>query len=151
MSFAETMTDPFETHRGQIPESYLDILEKQSFGHIATVGPDGWPHTSPVWVDHEDGTHVVANTLKGRKKERNLRSNPRTMVSVYDPENPYRYLAVRGEATLTEDGATEHIDELARTYLDVEEYPHHDEEDEPRVCIRIPATFVVARGRSKDR
>jgi len=57
---------------------------------------------------------------------------------VLDPENPYRYLSVRGRATLTEEGAAEHVDTLARQYLGVDRYPHHDEEPEPRVIIWIP-------------
>lgn len=141
------MSDPAETHRGRVPESYRDILEKRSFGHLATIDPNGWPHVSPVWVDHLDGEYVLVNTLRGRRKERNVRENPRTMISVIDPDDPYRYLAVRGRATLTEEGATEHIDELARQYLDVDEYPHHDGETEPRVIVRIPADYVITRGR----
>ena len=143
------MSDPFETHSGTIPESYRDILEKPSFAHLATTSQSGWPQSSPVWVDHEDGEAILLNTRKGRQKERNIRDDPRVSVSVVDPEDPYRYLAVRGEATLTEEGATEHIDELAQKYLGVEEYPHHDEEDEPRVIIRIPAEHVIIRGRDQ--
>ena len=94
---------------------------------------------------------MLANTLTGRRKERNLRRDPRTMVSIVDPENPYRYLAVRGRAELIEEGAANHIDELARKYLDADEYPHHDEEEGSRVILRIPADHVIARGRSADR
>ena len=140
----------FETHSGRIPESHRDILEKRSFGHVATLGSDGHPHSSPVWVDHDDGEAVLINTLRGRTKERNIRSDSRVSISITDPDDPYRYVSVRGRATLTEEGADEHIDELARQYLDVEEYPHHDEEDEPRVIVRIPAEHVVARGREYE-
>jgi len=139
------MGDPFETHRGQIPATYRGVLEKRSIGHIATVGPEGWPHSSPVWVDNEDGEAVLVNTLRGRRKERNLRENSRAVISIVDPEDPYRYLTVRGRATLTEDGAGEHVDQLARKYLDVDAYPHHDEEPEPRVIVRIPAEYVITR------
>lgn len=145
------MSDPFETHRGTIPESYRDVLGKEAFGHLVTLGPDGWPHSTPVWVDHDGGAAVLLNTLRGRRKERDLRRDPRATVSVLDPDNPYRYLAVRGRVTLTEEGAADHIDELARKYLDADEYPHHDEEDRPRVIVRIPADHVITRGRSADR
>lgn len=144
-----SMSDPFDTHQGEIPQGYRDILEKRSFGHLATIGPSGFPHNSPVWLDHEDGKHVLINTLEGRQKERNLRRDPRAMISVIDPEDPYRYLAVRGSATLEVDGATEHIDSLARKYLDVSEYPHHDKEDGARVIVKIPPEYVIARGRSE--
>lgn len=145
------MSDPFEVHRGSIPESYRGILEKESFGHVATVNPDGTIHSTPVWTDHDGGEAVLINTLRGRRKERNLRRNPEATISVTDPDNPYRYLSVRGQVTLLTGGADDHIDELAAQYLDAETYPHHDEEDEPRVMVRIPADHVVTRGRSEDR
>jgi hypothetical protein len=65
---------------------------------------------------------------------------------VVDPEDPYRYVSVRGEATMTEEGAADHIDELARQYMDVEEYPHHGEESGPRVIVRVAADHVVTSG-----
>jgi len=145
------MSDPFNTHSGTIPESYRDLFEKQSFGHVATLNPDETIHNTPVWVDHDGGEAVLINTLEGRQKERNLRQTPTATISITDPENPYRYLSVRGETTLTPDGAAEHIDELARKYLDSDSYPHHDEEDASRVKVRIAADHVVTRGRSVDR
>ena len=105
-----------------IPESHVDILEAESYAHFATVGPDGLPHVTPVWVDHEDREYVLVNTARGRRKERNVRNNPKVGVSVLDPEDPYRYVSVRGEAELTEEGAREHIDELARRYTGEAEY-----------------------------
>ena len=145
------MSEEYDVHHGSIPESYLDIVEKRAIGHIATISQSGWPHVNPVWVDHDQGTALLVNTRRGRQKDRNLRRDPRVMVSIADPDNPYRYLTVRGQATLTETGAKAHIDALAQKYLDVEEYPHHDEEAEPRVIVRIPAEHVITRGRSTDR
>lgn len=145
------MTDPYEIHRGSIPEQYWDILEAESFAHLATIDDEGEPHSTPLWVDHENGEHVLLNTRRGRQKDRNIQQNPAVAVSVLDPENSYRYLSVRGHATLTEEGAAEHIDKLARQYLDVDRYPHHDEEPEPRVIVRIPAEHVVVRSRSDSR
>lgn len=145
------MSDPFDVHRGSIPESYRDILEKESFAHVATVNPDGTIHNTPVWVDHDGGAAVLINTLRGQRKERNLRRNPDTTISATDSENPYRYLSVRGQATLSTEGADDHIDALTAQYLDAETYPHHDEEDEPRVIVRIPADHAITRGRSGDR
>ncbi|TKX82965.1 PPOX class F420-dependent oxidoreductase, partial [Halorubrum sp. SS5] len=60
--------------------------------------------------------------------------------------DPYRYVSVRGEAELTEEGARDHIDELARRYFDVDEYPHHDEEEGARVIVKIPAENVATSG-----
>ena len=129
-----------------IPESHVDIFERESFAHVSTVMPDGTPQTTPVWVDHEDREFVLVNTARGRRKEKNVRRDPKVGVSVCDPEDPYRYVSVRGEATLTEEGAKAHIDELARRYMGYEEYPHHGEESGPRVIIRVPAENVVASG-----
>lgn len=100
----------------QIPASHLDILEKPSFAHIATVNHDGLPQVTPVWIDY-DGEHVLFNSAKGRKKDRNLRDNGRVAISIQDPENPYRYLGLQGEVTeITEEGAVDHIHKLAHKY-----------------------------------
>ena len=129
-----------------IPESHVDILEAESFAHVSTIMPDGTPQSTPVWVDHDDREAVLINTARGRRKEKNIRRNPKVSVSVCDPADPYRYVAVRGEAELVEEGAKAHIDELARRYMDVDEYPHHGEESGSRVIVRIPAENVVTSG-----
>ena len=129
-----------------IPESHRDIFERESYAHFATVMPDGTPQVTPVWVDHEDGEYVLVNTARGRRKEKNVRRNPKVGVSVLDPDDPYRYVSVRGEAELTEEGAVDHIDKLARQYMGVDEYPHHGEESGPRVIVRVPAENVATSG-----
>lgn len=129
-----------------IPESHADIFERESFGHFVTMMPDGTPQATPVWVDHDDREYVLVNTARNRQKERNVRRNPKVALSVCDPDDPYRYVSVRGEATLTEEGAVAHIDSLARRYMDREEYPHHGEESGPRVIVRIPTEDVVTNG-----
>jgi PPOX class probable F420-dependent enzyme len=94
--------------------SYRDILDKKGFAHLATVGTDGRPQVTPVWVDF-DGTHVRINTARGRVKDRNLGQNPRVALSVLDPDNPYRYVQIRGRVTeLTEQGGEAQIDSLAK-------------------------------------
>jgi len=129
-----------------IPESHVDIFERKSFAHLATVMPDGTPQVTPVWIDHEDREYVLANTARGRRKERNMKRDPKVGVSVLDPDDPYRYVSVRGRAELTEEGAVEHIDELARQYMGVDEYPHHGEESGDRVVVRISTDRVVTSG-----
>lgn len=129
-----------------IPESHVDIFEAESFAQFATVMPDGTPQVTPVWVDHDAREAVLVNTARGRQKERNVSRNPKVGVSVYDPADPYRYVSVRGEAELVEEGAAAHIDELAKQYMDVDEYPHHGEESGSRVVVRIPADNVVTSG-----
>ncbi|MEZ3143273.1 PPOX class F420-dependent oxidoreductase [Halobaculum sp. MBLA0143] len=129
-----------------IPESHVDILQAESYAHLATVMPDGTPQVTPVWVDHDGREAVLCNTARGRQKTRNVEANPKVGVSVLDPDDPYRYVSVRGEAELIDEGADDHIDELARQYMGVEEYPHHGEESGARVIVRIPADRVATSG-----
>ncbi len=106
-----------------IPEQFRDLFAKKAFAHLATIGADGAPQVTPVWVDF-DGTHVRFNTAKGRVKVKNLARNPRVALSILDPDNPYRYVQVRGRVVeTTERGADAHIDALAKKYLDQDKYP----------------------------
>lgn len=129
-----------------LPPDYHDLFERETFASFATVMPDGTPHVTPVWIDY-DGEHVLVNTARGRRKDRNVRADPAVGVLVLDPDDPYRYVSIRGEAVeVTEEGAAEHIDRLARRYMDVSEYPHHGDERGPRVIIRIEPERIVASG-----
>ncbi|KYH27734.1 pyridoxamine 5'-phosphate oxidase [Halalkalicoccus paucihalophilus] len=128
---------------GAIPEEYEDLFERKTFAHVATLMEDGTPQVTPVWVDY-DGEYLMINTARGRQKERNLTRDPKVGVSILDPEDPYTYLSIRGEvAEITEEGAVDHIDELARRYMDVEEYPFHDEEGGERVIVKIRPDRVI--------
>ena len=119
-----------------IPENYRDLFSKKAFAHLATVGRDGAPQSTPVWVDY-DGTHVRFNTARGRVKDRNLQRNPRIALSILDPESPYRYLQVRGRVVeMTEQGADAHIDALAKKYLGQDRYPFR-RPGEVRVIVTI--------------
>ena len=108
----------------KIPDQYRDLFtSKKAFAHLATVGAGGAPQVTPVWVDF-DGTHVRFNTAKGRVKVRNLGRDPRVALSIQDPDNPYRYVQVRGRVVeATERGADAHIDALAKKYLGQDRYP----------------------------
>ena len=104
--------------------------------------PDGSPQVTPVWVD-TDGEAVVFNTAKGRIKHRNLVRDPRVAVSVADPNQLYRIVVVRGRAELIEEGAVEHISELARKYRGADfDLPAGQE----RVIVRVTAEHVHRRG-----
>jgi PPOX class probable F420-dependent enzyme len=128
-----------------IPENYHDLFTKKTFAHLATVGRDGAPQSTPVWVDY-DGTHVRFNTARGRVKDRNLQRNPRIALSILDPENPYRYLQVRGRvAEMTEQGADAHIDALAKKYLGKDEYPFR-RPGEVRVIVKIAPEKIQGMG-----
>ncbi len=119
-----------------IPEKYRDLFDKKAFAHVATVGPDGNPHVTPVWIDY-DGTHVRFNSAKGRVKVKNLERNPRVALSMQDPDNPYRYVQVRGRIVeATEKGADAHIDALAKKYLGQDKYPYR-KDGEVRVTYKV--------------
>ena len=108
----------------ELPAAFMDILEqKKAFAHIATVMPDGSPQVTPVWFDCANG-HVRVNTAKGRVKARNMQEGSRVALSILDPENPYRYVQIRGRVSrMTEQGADAHIDGLAKKYLGKDKYP----------------------------
>ena len=128
-----------------IPDAYKDILQKKAFANLATVNADGTPQVTPVWVDW-DGTYVRFNTARGRVKDRNLRRNPAVALSILDPDNPYRYLQVRGRvADISESGADAHIDALAKKYLGQDRYPYR-RPGEVRVIYKIALERVQTMG-----
>ena len=123
-----------------IPESYRDLFQKPAFAHLTTLMPDGSPQVSPVWCEF-DGTHVVINSAKGRQKDRNMRRDRRIALAISDPENPYRYLQVRGKVVeITEQGAEAHINKLSHKYLG-KDYPYADP-NSTRVIYKIEPTHV---------
>ena len=129
----------------QVPDAFLDLFHKKSFAHLATLMPDGRPQVTPVWVDF-DGQHVIVNTAKGRQKDKNLRRDPRVAVALMDPENPYRYLEIRGKVVeITEQGASEHIDKMAKKYLGVDKYPY-GQPGEVRVLFKIQPEHTTTMG-----
>ena len=120
----------------QVPKEFLDLFEKRAFGHLATLMPDGSPQVTPVWIDY-DGENLLVNTARGRQKDRNVARNPVVALSIQDPDNPYRYLQVRGRVTeIITEGADAHIDKMARKYLDQERYPYR-QPGEVRVLYKI--------------
>jgi PPOX class probable F420-dependent enzyme len=98
-----------------LSERHKQLLKGKNFGMVGTVGEDGHPQTSIVWVD-TDGENVVFNTTTKRAKGRHLRANPKVSVSVWEQDDPYSYFEVQGPAELIEEGAAEHINELSRRY-----------------------------------
>lgn len=129
----------------QIPEEFRDLFSKKAFANLATLMPDGSPQVTPVWCDY-DGTHVLLNSAKGRIKDRNMRRNPTVALSILDPENPYRHLAIRGRVVdVTEEGADSHIDKLAKKYLGEDRYPYRSP-GEVRVIYRVAVEHVATMG-----
>jgi PPOX class probable F420-dependent enzyme len=106
-----------------IPEKFLDLFKKRAFAHLATLMPDGTPQVTPVWIDY-DGNYILVNSARGRQKDRNMLKNPNIALSIQDPDDPYRYLQVRGRVVeITTDGADAHIDKMMQKYTDQEHYP----------------------------
>lgn len=119
-----------------VPEQFKDLFSKVAFAHLATVMPDGRPQVTPVWFDY-DGSHIRVNSAKGRVKDKNMRRNKKVALSIQDPDNAYRYLAVQGEIDqITEEGADAHIDQLAKKYLGKDKYPFRGP-GEVRVIYKI--------------
>src|SRR5262249_13362672 len=121
-----------------IPEDFLDLLggKKKAFASLATVMPDGTPQVTPVWFDYSEGM-IRVNTARGRVKARNMREGSPVALAIIDPDNPYRYIQVRGRVRrVREDGAVAHIDSLSKKYLGQDKYPY-SQPGEVRVRFEI--------------
>ena len=100
-----------------IPATHLDLIDGPYTIALSTVLPDGQPQTTPVWCNRK-GDFIYINVMKGFRKEKNMRLNPRVTLLAYDPKNPLRNIEIRGVVVeMTEEGALEHDDEFARLYL----------------------------------
>jgi PPOX class probable F420-dependent enzyme len=132
-----------------IPPEFMDLLEGDALGHLATVRADGSPHVTPLWVDHDGGT-VLVNVRLDRVKAANMRSRPAVGLSVVDPRNPHRFLSVSGNvASWSEEGWREHMDVLSRRYLKVDRYPWSFD-GERRAIFRIePARVYYEAGEAE--
>lgn len=125
--------------RDVIPAAYAGLLETTALGHVATVGPEGEPQSSPVWFDW-DGEYLRFAQVSGyRQKVRNLEREPRIALSIVDPTNVYRYLEVRGRVERIEpDPDWTFINAMARKYLGQERYPFGTPEDDWLVVVIRP-------------
>jgi PPOX class probable F420-dependent enzyme len=123
-------------------DNYLDLLQqKKAFADLATIMPDGTPQVTPVWFDY-DGGKLRVNTAKGRVKARNLKLGVPVALSIMDPDNPYRYVQIRGRVVnATETGADAHIDSLAKKYLGKDKYPFR-QPGEVRIMYEIEPVSV---------
>jgi len=131
-----------------IPDSFRDLFDKEVYVTVATVQPDGQPQCTVVWCSY-DGEHILVNTARGRQKEKNMSERPMATVLAVDPENPYRWIEVRGTVEITEEGGLDHINALAKAYRGVDKYyggvaPAEMEGKEVRVLCKITPTKVVA-------
>ena len=130
----------------EIPEQYRDLLTaKKAFANLATMMADGSPQVTPVWFDYVDGV-VRVNSARGRTKTRNMKEGAAVALAIMDPDNPYRYVQIRGRVRrVVEAGASRHIDTLAQKYLGKDKYPW-SRPGEVRVMFEIEPRAVNAMG-----
>jgi PPOX class probable F420-dependent enzyme len=122
-----------------------ELLRAKNFCNVATFLRDGSIHGVPVWIDVKDGRPVV-NTAEGRVWPKNLARDPRVTMTVVNHENPYEYVEIRGRvAESTHEGADEHIDAMAKKYLDQDSYPFR-QPGEVRLMITVEPQHVRLYG-----
>ncbi|GAA3726126.1 PPOX class F420-dependent oxidoreductase [Salinactinospora qingdaonensis] len=125
-----------------IPQDREDILNKLIFAHVSTIGPNGEPQSNPVWVDW-DGEFVKFSQTPARQKYRNIQRDSRIALSAHDPDNPYRYLEIRGRVEKIEDDTDNaFINKMAKKYIDEEVYPWASP-DERRVVLFVRPEHVT--------
>ena len=140
----------------KIPETYRDLINGPRVAALTTVMPDGQPQTTVVWCNY-DGIHVLVNTMRGFRKEKNMRCNPKVTLLAYDPRNPLRYLEVRGTVVeMTEAGALEHLDMLSELYVGRSPYfgacvpADLKDTEKPVLCKILPTHVVTLDATSKE-
>src|SRR5215472_13676315 len=97
-----------EATMGLIPEEYFDVLESKSVAHIATLGPHGEPQSNPVWFLW-DGTYLSFSITTERQKYQNVKRDPHIAVSITHPQDPGRYIELRGVARIEQDSKLEFL------------------------------------------
>ncbi len=139
-----------------IPASFLDLINGPRVAALTTIMPDGQPQTTVVWCN-SDGAHVLVNTMRGFRKEKNMRLNPKVTLLCYDPRQPLRSLEVSGRVVeMTETGALEHLDSLCELYTGNRPYfgacvPFEFKEREtPVLCKILPIRVVTLDARHEE-
>jgi len=125
-----------------ITKEGIKILEGKNFASLATINSDGSPQVSVVWIDYKDN-HILINTAKNRIKTNNMERDPRVSISVTDAKNPYYQITFKGIVkNISESNADDHINSLAKKYLNQDKYPISDKEI--RVIVSIePLKFYI--------
>ena len=124
------------TKTAVVPEDREDILTKRSSAHVATIGPHGEPQSNPVWFEW-DGEYIKFSQTTTRQKYRNLKRDSRIALSVHDPDEPHRYIEIRGRAEKIEpDPNRSFINKMSKKYLGQETYPPESPGEE-RVVVYV--------------
>ena len=125
-----------------LSESIAKFFKGKNFGFLGTVNKNGSPQVTPTWIDmmENEGGHeamILINTAKDRVKQKNVSRDPRVSLSIVDETNPYSMVTIRGRVVeQSTEGADEHIDKLARRYLNAERYPSHSP-NVKRIILKI--------------
>ncbi len=125
-----------------LSESIAKFFKGKNFGFLGTVNKNGSPQVTPTWIDmmeNEGGNEamILINTAKDRVKQKNVSRDPRVSLSIVDETNPYSMVTIRGRVVeQSTEGADEHIDKLARRYLNAERYPSHSP-NVKRIILKI--------------
>ena len=140
-----------------IPPEFLDLVNGPRVAALTTLMPDGRPQTTVVWCNY-DGTHVLVSTIRGFRKEKNMRRNPKVTLLCYDPRQPLRSLEVRGTVVeMTEDGALAHLDSLCELYTGASPYygkcvpAELQAVETPVLCKILPTHVVTLDARPKEK
>ena len=120
------------------------LLQDKAYGHVVTFNAQGKPQLTMVWMD-VDGDEILFNTSEGRRKSQNLRHDPGIIVSVQDRNDPQAYAVFHGKGRVTEAGADEHIDKLAKRFLGADKYPFR-QPGEKRLIVRIGVDRISGFG-----
>ena len=129
---------------GTLSDEAKGWIDGKAYVSLATVNADGSPQSTVHWIAR-DGDDLLLSTVRGRKHANNVERDPRVSVLLIAPDDPYKYLEVRGTATVTEEGGRELIDDLAEKYRGRRPYVG-DGPDAVRLVIRVPPDHVVDRG-----
>jgi PPOX class probable F420-dependent enzyme len=129
----------------EIPQEYADLLDTAILAHIATIGPEGEPHNTPVWFDW-DGNYIRFSQTRTRQKFRNLQRDPRIALSIVDPNNPYRSLEIRGKVVCIEEDPDLHfLHALTKRYLGRDTYPWHQPGEKHFIVVVQPGHTTRTR------
>lgn len=126
----------------KLAERAIALIDGKNFAYLATLLPDGSPHVTPMWIDHE-GDMVLMNTAKGRIKQKNITRDPRVSITIVDSNNPYDRIIIHGRVvSQSEQGAEAHIDKLAKKYTGANKY-QKTSPTEKRIILRIEPSRIL--------
>jgi PPOX class probable F420-dependent enzyme len=145
-----------ETKPGALKDlapQYKQLLTEPVTASLTTVNNKGEMQVTPVWVGN-DGTYLELNSVRGRKKDRNLRSNGKVTLLLMNPKNPYHWMSINGKVVdiVDEDDkargrlATQSIDSLGLRYVNQTPYPFRDPRGEVRVLYKVEPTQILTFG-----